>query len=170
MINTTHYLFENTATHTDLIYRLLPSHSEPSVIWLQACSDSPSPCMWTAPLTSWPLASVTPGKSRGGPAGKPLGSWCRCFPGPGWWSQVQSGSLKSPVAPCGSSAPSRSPGSELFQCCLSRLKWMHLEKRIVVVCADGGQSRGRCTLLGGWPRTAIQSHILRRVRKGEFKL
>ncbi len=145
----------------DLTPLLPPSYPNPTAIRLCACSDSPSPCMWTVPPRRWPLTSATPGKSRGRPGGRPSGSWCHSFPGPGWWSQVQSGSPRPPSAPCGNPAPSHSAGSELFYCCRQCLMSRHLGSGICAAfCAGGGQLRERCKRLGGWPHMEIQSHIL----------
>lgn len=120
-----------------------------------ACSNSPSQCMWTVPPRSWPLTSATPGKNRGHASGRPSGWWCRSFPGPGWWSQVQSGRLRSPAAPCGTPAPSRSDGSRPF-----RLSATRRGSGICVSCDDGGRLRERRTGLGGWPRREKRSHSL----------
>lgn len=136
-----------------------PTPPPTSATWFCACSNSPSLCMWTVPPRSWPLTSATPGKSRGRAFGRPSGSWCRLFPGPGWWSQVQSGRRRSPAAPGGSPAPSRWDGSGLFH----RRRWLWKTRRgsqIAVSCGDGGRLRERCNGLGGWPRRVTRSHTL----------
>lgn len=123
--------------------------------------DSPSPCMWIVPQRSWPLTSVTLGKSRGHPDGRPSGSWCHSFPGPGWWSQVQSGFPRRPSAPCGSPAPSLWVGSGLFRWCFQRQMSPRLKRGICAAfCAGGGQFHERRKRLGGRPHMETQSHIL----------
>lgn len=131
-----------------------------------ACSNSPSLRMWTEPLKSWPSTSMTPGKSRGRPDGRPSGSWCRSFPGLGRWSQVRSSSARLPSAQCGSPVPSRSVGSGLFHWCLCRPAGSGLcPGTCVAFCAGGVQLHGTRKHPGGQPRRAIRSHILSKRKK-----
>lgn len=153
-------------THPALHCLALLTTQTASATRVFACSNSPSPRMWTAPLRSWPWTSVTPGKSRGRPDGRPSGSWCRSFPGPGRWSQVRSSSARLLSALCGSPAPSRSVGSGLFHCCLCHQAGSGLCPGICVASFAGGvQLHGRRKYPGGQPRRAIRSHILSKRKK-----